>query len=71
MSPNDDRFRQIIVGGNTAEYGDREDQHKDRQIQDGDQAISCQAALNCGRNDQAVTRDLSASQKQLVSDVAE
>ena len=30
MSPNDGQFRQIIVGDNTAEYEDREDQHKDR-----------------------------------------
>ena len=56
---------------NAADYGDREDQHKDRRIQDGDQAVSCQAALNHGGNDQAVTRDLSASQKQLVGDVVE
>ena len=83
ISLNDDQFRQIIVGDNAAEYGDREDQHKDRQIQDkedqhkdrqiqdGDQAVSCQATLNHGGNDHAMTRDLSASQKQLVSDVVE
>ena len=71
MSLNDDQFRQIMVGDNAAECRDREDQHQDRQIQDGGQAVSCQAALNHGGNDQAVTRDLSASQKQLVSDVVE
>ena len=71
MSPNDDQFRPIMVGDNAAEYGGKEDQHKVRQIQDGDQAVLCQAALNHGGNDQAVTRDLSASQKQLVSDVVE
>ena len=60
-----------MVGDNAVEYGDREDQHKDRHIQHGDQAVSCQAALNHGGNDQAVTRDLSASQKQLVNDVNE
>ena len=27
---NDDQFRQIMVGDSAAEYGDREDQHKDR-----------------------------------------
>ena len=32
ISLNDDQFRQIMVGDNAAEYGDREDQHKDRQI---------------------------------------
>ena len=58
-----------MVRDNTAEYGDREDEHKDRQIQDGYLAVSCQAALNHGGNDQAVTRDLSESQKELVSDV--
>ena len=36
------------------------------EIQDGDQAVSCQAPLNYGGNDQTVTRDVSASQKQLV-----
>ena len=60
-----------MVGDNAVEYGDREDQHKDRQIQDSDQAVSCQAALNHSGNGQAVTRDLSASQKQLVIDVVE
>ena len=30
MSLNDDQFRQIMVGDNAAEYGDREDQNKDR-----------------------------------------
>ena len=58
-----------MVRDNTAEYGDREDEHKDRQIQDGYLAVSSQAALNHGGNDQAVTRDLSESQKELVSDV--
>ena len=60
-----------MVRDNAAEDGDREGQHKGRQIQDGDQAVSRQAALNHGGNDQAVTRDLSASQKQLVSDGVE
>ena len=69
MSLNHDQFRQILVGDNASEYGDRQNQHKDRQIQDGDQAVSCQAALNNGRNDQTGTGDLSASQKKLVSDV--
>ena len=59
------------VGDNATEYGDRENQHKDRQIQDGDQAVTCQVALNHSGNDQAVTRDLSASQKQLDSNVVE
>ena len=68
ISLNDDQFRQIMVGDNAAEYGDREDQHNDRQIQDGDQAGSCQAPLNHGGNDQAVTKDVSSSQEQLVSD---
>ena len=36
-------------------------------IQDGNQAFFCQAALNQGGNNQAVTRDLSASRKWLVS----
>ena len=67
MSVNDDQFRQIMVGDNAAEYGNREDQHKDRQIQDGDQAVSYQAPLNHGGHDQAATRDVSASQKQLVN----
>ena len=71
MSLNDGYFRQIMVGDNTAEYGDREDQHKDRQIQDSDQAVSCQAPLNHGGNDEAVTRHVSASQKQLIHDVVE
>ena len=66
MSLNDDQFRQIIVGDNAAEYGDREDQHKDRQIQDGDQEVSCQAPLYHSGNDQAVTRDVSATQKHLL-----
>ena len=29
-----------MVRGNAAEYGDREDQYKDRQIQGGDQSVS-------------------------------
>ena len=66
---NDDLFRQIMVGDSAAEYGDREDQHKDRQIQDGDQAVSCQAPLSHGGTDQAVTRNVSASQERLVSDI--
>ena len=40
MSLNDNQFRQIMVRGNAAEYGDREDQYKDRQIQGGDQSVS-------------------------------
>ena len=44
MSLNDVQFRQIMVGDNTAEFGDREDQHKGRQIQDCDQTNS--AALS-------------------------
>ena len=52
-----------MVGENAAEYGDREDQHKDRQIQAGDEAVSCQAPLHHGGNDQTVTRDVSASQE--------
>ena len=67
MSLNDDQFIQIMVGENAAEYGDREDQHKDRQIQAGDEAVSCQAPLHHGGNDQTVTRDVSACQEQLVS----
>ena len=51
MSLNDDQFRQIMVVDNAAEFGDREDQHKDRQMQDGDQAVTCQAALNYRKND--------------------
>ena len=58
-----------MVWDNAAEYGGREDEHKDRHIQDDDQAVSCQAPLNHGGNDQAVTRDVSASLEQLVSDV--
>ena len=42
MSLNDDQFRQIMVEKNATEYEDRENQHKDRQIQDGDQAVSFQ-----------------------------
>ena len=60
-----------MVRDNTTEYGDREDEHKDRQIQDGYLAVSCQAALNHGGNDQTLTRGLSESQKELVSDVVE
>ena len=71
ISLNDDQFRQTMAGGNAAEYGDRVDQHNDRQIQDGDQAVSCQAPLYHGGNDQAVTRDVSASWEQLVSDVVD
>ena len=63
MSLNDDQFKQIMVGDNAVKYGDRDDQHKDRQIQGGGQAVSCQAQLNHGGIDQAVTRDESASQK--------
>ena len=51
MSLNDDQFRQITVRDNASEDGDREDQHKDRQIQDGGQTASCQAALNHGGSD--------------------
>ena len=40
MSLNDNQFRQIMVRGNAVEYGDREDQYKDRQIQGGDQSVS-------------------------------
>ena len=71
MPLNDDQFRQIMVRGNANEDGDIEDQYKDRQIQGGDKPVSCQAALNHGGNGQAVTRDLSASQKQLVNDGVE
>ena len=71
MSLNDDQFRQIMVGDNAAENGDGEDQYKDRHIQDGDQAVSCQAPLYHSGNDQAVTRNVSASQEQLVSDVVD
>ena len=71
MSLNDDQFRQILVGDNAAEYGDRKDQHKNRQIQDGEQAVSCQAPLYHGGNDQAVTRDVPASQEQLISDAVD
>ena len=42
-----------------------------RQIQDVGQAVSRQAALSHGGNYRAVTRDLSAIQKQLVGDVVE
>ena len=42
MSLNDDQFNQIMVKKNATEYEDRENQHKDRQIQDGDQAVSFQ-----------------------------
>ena len=59
VSLNDDQFRETMVGDNAAEYGDRKDQHKDRQIQDGDQAVFCQASLYQGGNDQALTRDVS------------
>ena len=41
VSLNDYQFRQITSGDNAAVYGDREDQHTDRQIQDGDEAASC------------------------------
>ena len=51
VSLNDDQFRETMVGDNAAEYGDRKDQHKDRQIQDGDQAVFCQASLYQGGND--------------------
>ena len=66
MSLNDDQLRQIMMGDNAVEYGDREDQHKDREIEDGDQAVSCQAPLYHGGNDQAVTRDVSATQEHLL-----
>ena len=42
MSLDDVQFRQVMVGDNTAEFEDREDQH--RQIQDRDQTNS--AALS-------------------------
>ena len=71
MSLNDDQFKQIMVGDNVVKYGDGDDQHNDRQIQDGGQAVSCQAPLNRGGIDQAVTRDVSASQKQLISAAVE
>ena len=48
---HDDQFKEIMVRGNAAEDGDREDQHRDGQIQDGDQSVSCQAALNHSGND--------------------
>ena len=70
MSLNDDQFRQIMVEYNAAEYEDRQDQNNDRQIQDGDQAVSCQAPFYHGGNNQAVTRDVSANQEiWLVIDV--
>ena len=71
MSPNDDQFREIMIRENATENKDRENQHKERQIQDGDQAVSRHAALNHDMNDQAVTRDPSASQKQLFSECVE
>ena len=71
ISLNDDQFRQTMVGDNAAEYGDRVGQHNDKQIQDSDQAVSCQAPLCHGGNDQAVTKDVSANQEQLVSDVVD
>ena len=33
-------------GDNAAEYGDRQDQHKDRQIEGGDQAVSYPVKLH-------------------------
>ena len=54
LSLNDDHFREIMVRDNVAENGNRDDQHKDRQIQDGNQALSCQL-LNHSGNDLAVT----------------
>ena len=66
MSLNDDQLREIMVEDNAALYEDREDQNNDRQIQDGDQAVSCQAPFYHGRNNQAVTRDVSLSQEQLM-----
>ena len=39
MSLNDDQFRKIMVRDNDAKDGDREDQHKDRLIQDDDQTV--------------------------------
>ena len=71
MSLTDDQFRQIMVGDNAAEYGDRKDQHKNWQIQDSEQAVPCQTPLYHGGNDRAVTRDVPASQEQLVSDVVD
>ena len=62
MSLNNDHFRQIIVRDNAAEDADRVDQHKHRQIQDGDQTLCRQTALNYGENDQAVTRSISKSE---------
>ena len=71
MPLNDDQFRQIMVGDNASKYGDRERQYTASQIQDGNEAVSCQAPLKHGGNNQAAIRDASASQKQLVSDAVE
>ena len=58
VSLNDDHFKHIMVWDNATEYRDREDQHKYRKIQDGDQEASHQVALNHRGNDEAVTIDL-------------
>ena len=71
ISLNDDQFREIMVREKAAEDLDREEQHEDRKNKDSDQAVSRKVALANGGNDQAVRRDLSASQKQLVSDGVE
>ena len=61
----------MVRNKNDADDRKWEGQHKYRQIQDVGQSVSSQAALNHGENYRAVTRDLSAIQKQLVSDVVE
>ena len=71
ISLHDDQFREIMVREKAAEDLDREEQHEDRKNKDSDQAVSRKVALANGRNDQAVRRDLSASQKQVVSDGVE
>ena len=71
ISLNDDQFREIMVREKAAEDLDREEQHEDRKNKDSDQAVSRKVALANGGNDQAVRRDLSASQKQLFSDGVE
>ena len=58
VSLNDYNYKQIIVGENATKYRDREDQHKYRNIQVGDQEASHQVALSHCGNNQAVTIDL-------------
>ena len=61
----------MVRNKNGADDREWEDQHMYRQIQDVGQSVSRQAALSHGGNYRAVTRDLSAIQKQLVGDVVE